>query len=82
MLPNCKQMAEQASENIDQPITGLKWFKMKLHMLMCKHCRLYNRKINLSSQAVNCIHQHHHTNEETRTKVTKAYKELHLNDKK
>lgn len=55
MLPTCKQVAEQLSENIDQPVKGLKWLKLKLHLLICVYCRRYGKQLELSSKTINLV---------------------------
>ncbi len=55
MLPKCREVAEQLSENIDQPVTGFKRFKLKLHLLLCAYCRRYGKQIELSSDTLNSI---------------------------
>ncbi|MDH5433995.1 MAG: hypothetical protein OEY19_08615 [Gammaproteobacteria bacterium] len=52
MLPTCREVAEQLSENIDKPISGFRWFKLKLHLLMCVYCRRYDKQLNITSKAI------------------------------
>ncbi|MGX5175459.1 anti-sigma factor family protein [Aliikangiella sp. IMCC44653] len=58
MMPTCKQVAEQLSHNIDTPITGLKRMKLKLHLIMCRLCRRYQKQINISAQSIRLVNQH------------------------
>jgi hypothetical protein len=55
MLPKCRHVAEQLSEDFDEPITGFKRFKLKLHLLICVYCRRYGKQIQLSSNTVKLI---------------------------
>ncbi len=50
MLPNCKQVAEMLSEDLDQPISGFRRFKFKLHLVMCRYCRRYGEQLQLASE--------------------------------
>ena len=77
MLPNCKQVAEQVSENIDQPLTGTRWLKMKFHLLMCAYCRRYNKQIQISSDTVSTICNEAKPNEEVRINVKKTFDKIH-----
>ncbi len=81
MLPSCKQVAEQASENIDHPITGIRWLKVKLHLLMCHYCRLYTKQIKLSSEVVNHLSENGEIDPAMQQKVEKRFCELHGKDK-
>ncbi|MBV1909998.1 MAG: hypothetical protein KUG78_11895 [Kangiellaceae bacterium] len=77
MLPNCKQMAELASKNLDTPLTGMAWLKRKIHMLMCKHCSRYSDQIKLSSKTVSTLDLDLPINEDVKKNVEKTYQELH-----
>jgi predicted anti-sigma-YlaC factor YlaD len=76
MLPNCKQVAEQLSENIDQPLTGFKLFKFKLHLMMCSVCRLYGKHIHLSAQTIEAMHQHKLPSETLKKEVLAQYQQF------
>ncbi len=52
MLPNCKEIAELASENIDTPIKGSLWLKMKLHLMMCTVCRRYKKQMEITHETI------------------------------
>ncbi len=77
MLPTCRQIAQQASENIDEPVTGMKLIKMKLHLMICKYCRLYQKQIVLSSETVKTMDGKVDINQDVQENVEKSYKELH-----
>ena len=81
MLPNCKQIAEQTSENIDEPLKGTRWLNMKFHMLMCAFCRRYGNQMALSSKSVEYLTQKNKPSEETRINVENCYSELHCQNK-
>lgn len=78
VLPNCKQVAEQASENIDSPISGIKWLKLKFHLLICKHCSRYFDQIELTSKTIQSIGVEETANTEVRGNVERCYRELHV----
>jgi hypothetical protein len=75
MLPTCRQVAEQLSENIDQPITGFKWLKLQLHLVMCKFCRLYGKQIDLSSKTINLIEPKVKPSIEFKDKMVQRYRD-------
>ncbi len=77
MLPNCKQVAEQASENLDTPLTGMAWLKLKIHLLMCKHCGRYVDQLALSSETVAALDNDVEPNESVKATVEEQYRELH-----
>lgn len=81
MLPNCKQIAEQVSENIDKPLTGTRWLKFKWHLLLCAYCRRYNKQLEISAKTVKALNGSVQPSEELRETVTKSYKEIHCNHK-
>ncbi|MCW8879031.1 MAG: zf-HC2 domain-containing protein [Kangiellaceae bacterium] len=77
MLPTCKQVAEQLSEEIDQPLTGFKKFKLKLHLLMCVYCRRYGEQLNISSKTIDLLAAKNKPNEELREKLLSHFRECH-----
>lgn len=79
MLPSCRQVAEQLSENIDEPITGMKWFKIKVHLAMCKYCRRYGSQIKLADETATKTISKSEPSIEVKEKVEEHYKELHVN---
>ncbi len=80
MLPNCKQIAEQASENIDEPLTGMAWFKHKVHVLMCKHCARYVNQMELSSKTVSSLDEQITPNQDVKKHVEEKYRDIHCGD--
>jgi len=81
MLPSCREIAEQASENIDKPLTGIRWLKMKLHLFICVNCRRYKEQINLSSKVVKSFEQSEEPNKQLQANITACYEELHCKHK-
>ena len=79
MLPTCKQVAEQSSEDIDEPLTGIKWLKMKVHLLICAYCRRYRNQMELSSQTVNELEQKNTPSEELTQNIEECYRETYCN---
>jgi predicted anti-sigma-YlaC factor YlaD len=77
MLPTCRQVAEQLSENLDQNVTGVKWFKLKIHLLMCKYCRQYGKQLDLSSKTINLAEPKVKPSEEFKDKMVQQYKDCH-----
>ncbi|TQV89155.1 hypothetical protein [Aliikangiella coralliicola] len=81
MLPSCKQVAEQLSENIDQPVTGFRWLKLKLHLLMCAYCRRYGSQIEISSKTINLMGQEKKPSEALKEKMMAHYRDCRCDDK-
>jgi predicted anti-sigma-YlaC factor YlaD len=81
ILHKCKQVAEQASENLDTPLTGMACFKLKVHLMMCKHCSRYLEQIALSSKTVRAIEQSNEPNSSVRKNVEARYRALHCQQK-
>ncbi len=81
MLPNCKQVAEQVSENIDQPLTGMRWLKFKWHLLLCAYCRRYNKQLVISSKTVESMGDELQPSQVLRENVTRSYQEIHCEHK-
>ena len=52
MLPSCKEVAELASENLDNPVKGRRWLKFKLHLMMCTYCRRYKKQMGITKKTV------------------------------
>lgn len=77
MLPTCRQIAEQLSDNLDQPITGIKWVKLKIHLMMCHFCRLYGKQIKLSSKTINLVEPKLEPSEEFKQAMVQHYKDCH-----
>ena len=77
MLPNCKQIAELASENLDTPLTGIARLKMKIHLMMCKHCGTYVHQMQLSSKTIGFMDTHSGPNDNVKDHVEKHYREIH-----
>ena len=78
MLPSCKQVAEKLSENLDQPLTGGMWLKVKFHLIMCRLCRLYGKQIEITSNTIKSIDEDCEASPEVRLKVENSYRELHV----
>ncbi|WP_269619572.1 zf-HC2 domain-containing protein [Zhongshania sp. BJYM1] len=47
---NCKQFTDLASEHIDHEHTGWKRVEVRLHLIICRHCRRFNRHLDRSRQ--------------------------------
>ena len=82
MLPSCKQAAEQLSEQIDQPMSGLRWLKLKIHLLICKYCRRYGKQIAISSKSINLVVTDKPVDRELKERLLEHYRSCHLHDKR
>ncbi len=45
---NCKQFTDLASDNLDAQYHGWKRINIRLHLLLCRHCRRFNRHLDRS----------------------------------
>lgn len=45
---NCKQFTDLASDNLDVQYHGWKRIDIRLHLLICRHCRRFNRHLDRS----------------------------------
>jgi len=48
---SCRQVYEKASDFIDQPPGPWMKIKLRLHLIICKHCRRYMRQLGMASHA-------------------------------
>lgn len=44
-MPTCQQVAQQLSREQDEPLATKRRMALRLHLLMCHHCRRYNRQL-------------------------------------
>ncbi len=51
-LPSCKQVTEMSSQLLDDKLTGLARFKLKVHLMMCDRCRRYQQQMQLTSATI------------------------------
>lgn len=42
---NCRQVTERASDMVDGELTSRERLSMRLHLLMCVHCRRFQRHL-------------------------------------
>ena len=47
----CKNIMETASDYLDESPGFLRMLTLKIHLIICKHCRRYVRQIQLVSEA-------------------------------
>jgi len=73
-LPSCREIAEQLSENLDQPLTGWRAIKMKIHLMMCAYCQRYGRQMELTSQTIRSIDEAHHPDPQLEESVVQIYR--------
>ncbi len=43
---NCKQTTEVVSKRLDRELSWLQRFNLKLHLIICKHCRNYAKHLS------------------------------------
>lgn len=49
---NCKQITEKVSENLDEPLRGVAWLRVKFHLILCRYCRRYNHQIEIVAKSI------------------------------
>ncbi len=52
MMDRCEKIVEQASDYLDKNMSFSKRMKMRLHLLMCVHCRNFVRQFELTIGAI------------------------------
>lgn len=86
MFSRCKDIAEQLSHNIDEPVTGLKALKLKFHLLICLYCRRYAKQIGLCAKTLERFNQQKkHAQQPSailEEQVISDYKQLYCRDKR
>jgi predicted anti-sigma-YlaC factor YlaD len=55
MMPSCKQICENASDYLEGPSPPLRRLLLRMHLLMCKHCRRFLRQFSLASRTVAAV---------------------------
>lgn len=54
----CKQITELASKKIDTQLSLLQRLELKLHLLICKSCKIYNQQISFIQHTLFNLDQH------------------------
>ncbi len=75
MLPSCRHVAEQLSENIDKPVTGIRWLRLKIHLWICEGCRRYGDQMELTSNTINMLSSQKKPSEELKSKLIQQYRQ-------
>jgi predicted anti-sigma-YlaC factor YlaD len=44
-MPSCKQITELASKQLDKPLSRWQKWQLRLHLLICRHCRRYVKQM-------------------------------------
>lgn len=55
---NCKQTTEVVSKRLDRELSWLERFNLKLHLIICKHCRNYAKHLSFLHAFSNKADQH------------------------
>lgn len=66
---NCKQVATQASDYLDQHVDGKLRWQIRMHLLMCSHCRRLIRHLRITRDLVGEATKREHDNENIDTEV-------------
>lgn len=48
----CRELAEIASDYIDGELNGRKALSVKVHLLMCRHCRSFVGNLRISNRLI------------------------------
>ncbi len=54
----CNQIIELASKQIDTKLPWRQRLEFKLHLLLCKSCKLYSQQINFIQYTLSNLDQH------------------------
>ncbi len=73
MMPNCRDITEQASDYQDQNLPLLKRLGFRLHLLMCTYCRQHVKHLDITISALGKIDSE---NTVTKTSDTQQIREL------
>lgn len=52
---NCKQVATQASDYLDNHVEGKLRWNMRIHLLMCRHCRRFLRHLRITRDVASLV---------------------------
>jgi len=52
MMNSCHKITKQASEYIDRDMSFSQRLKMRMHLLMCKHCRNFVSQLGLTVDTI------------------------------
>jgi predicted anti-sigma-YlaC factor YlaD len=52
---NCKQVASLASDYLDQNTDGLLSWKIRMHLMMCSHCRRFYRQLKITNTVARTV---------------------------
>lgn len=52
MMINCHKASTLASESLDHPLTLIKRFSLRFHLLICRFCRRYLRQVRFIHEAL------------------------------
>ncbi|MBL1273491.1 MAG: zf-HC2 domain-containing protein [Oceanospirillales bacterium] len=64
----CKDLAEIASDYIDDELTGRQNLSVKMHLMMCRHCRTFIGNLRASTDLLK-VHSSGQENEELIRKI-------------
>jgi hypothetical protein len=49
---SCKQASQLISQSLDSPLTLRERFALKLHLFICKYCKLFSQQVQMLRVAV------------------------------
>ncbi len=81
MLSSCRRAAEQLSEHMDEPLTGLKWFKLKFHILVCVYCRRYGKQLEISAKTLNQLDSKTEPSDSLKREAIEHFRDCHSGSK-
>jgi hypothetical protein len=48
----CRDVAESATDFMEQKLSSREWLQVRLHLLLCRFCRLYVRQLSATRDAL------------------------------
>ncbi|MCJ8170149.1 zf-HC2 domain-containing protein [Atopomonas sediminilitoris] len=49
---SCRELAEQASQYLDKDLSLSQQLSVRMHLLMCRHCRRFIHQLRLGQQVI------------------------------
>ncbi|WP_019519008.1 zf-HC2 domain-containing protein [Faucicola boevrei] len=56
-MKNCEQISKLAILSLEQPLTWQQKMQLQTHLLLCRHCRAFDKNNKILSQILKTYHQ-------------------------
>lgn len=78
---NCREVTEKASDYLDQALPWRQRLGMRVHLLMCQHCRRYVRQLHAIAKALGLMPAREVPEETVNKQVEALKKALNCDDR-